>query len=45
MSNNKKLNRNESEMEFPLVRCVHQSVKNPPIADLEEQIKKKIMYV
>ena len=42
MSNNKKLNKNESEMEFPLVRCVHQSVKNPPIADLEGELKAKL---
>ena len=28
---------------FPLIRCVHQSVKNPPIADLKGELRAKIV--
>ncbi|MHA2289305.1 MAG: lactate racemase domain-containing protein, partial [Promethearchaeota archaeon] len=43
MSND--INWKDSRMErnFPLIRCVHQSVKNPPIADLKGDLRAKMV--
>ena len=34
---------NEKENNFPLIRCVHQSVRNPSIEDIEDTLRAKLV--
>ena len=42
MSNNNHMKKNEDEISFPLIRCVHQKINAPRIADLESELRSKL---
>ena len=41
MSNYNNIKKNGNEMMFPLIRCVHQNIKTPRIADLGSELNGK----
>ena len=43
MSDDNKWKESGVEKNFPLIRCVHQSVKNPPIADLKGELRTRLV--
>ncbi len=42
MSNNSNIKKNRNEMMFPLIRCVHQNIKTPSIADVGSELNGKL---
>jgi len=42
MSNNSNIKKNGNERMFPLIRCVHQNIKTPSIADVGSELNRKL---